>query len=182
MTGSENSNARILAGECFCRAVRYEVEDTFAYALNCHCSNCRRTTGSAFKPFAGIMREKLSVTRGGDNLTIYGDKANHDAHCGRRRVRPCRNGNAGRCALDPAGCPHLCRLQGAMVCDHRRSAAISGTPRARPSARPRGIGARRRVYGRSGNPAGKHHPLRRTAGALARLTKRQERDSRPRGS
>jgi hypothetical protein len=83
MTGSENSNARILAGECFCRAVRYEVEDAFAYALNCHCSNCRRTTGSAFKPFAGIKRDGLSVTRGGDNLTIYGDKANHDAHCGR---------------------------------------------------------------------------------------------------
>ena len=27
MTGSEKSNARILAGECFCRAVRYAVAD-----------------------------------------------------------------------------------------------------------------------------------------------------------
>ena len=50
MTGSEKSNARMLAGECFCGAVRYAVADAFAYALNCHCSNCRRTTGSAFKP------------------------------------------------------------------------------------------------------------------------------------
>ena len=81
MTGSTNSNARILVGECFCRAVRYEVEDAFAYALNCHCSNCRRTTGSAFKPFAGIAREKLSVVRGGDILLIYGDDKAHDAHC-----------------------------------------------------------------------------------------------------
>jgi hypothetical protein len=75
------SNARILIGECFCRAVRYEVADEFAYALNCHCSNCRRTTGSAFKPFAGIAREKFSVTRGGDDLLIYGSDAAHDAHC-----------------------------------------------------------------------------------------------------
>jgi hypothetical protein len=83
MAGSTNSNARILAGECFCRAVGYEVADQFAYALNCHCSNCRRTTGSAFKPFAGIARERLVVTRGRDNLLIYGDEAGHDAHCRR---------------------------------------------------------------------------------------------------
>jgi hypothetical protein len=81
VTGSAKSNARILAGECFCRAVSYSVADEFAYALNCHCSNCRRTTGSAFKPFAGIAREKFSVTRGGDNLLIYGDDKAHDAHC-----------------------------------------------------------------------------------------------------
>lgn len=30
MTGSEKSNARILAGECYCRAVRYEVADAFS--------------------------------------------------------------------------------------------------------------------------------------------------------
>ncbi|MFB9266769.1 GFA family protein [Bradyrhizobium erythrophlei] len=83
MIQSENSNARILVGECFCRAVRYEVADAFAYALNCHCSNCRRTTGSAFKPFAGIARDRFDVTRGRDNLLIYGDEITHDAHCAR---------------------------------------------------------------------------------------------------
>ncbi len=83
MTQSENSNARILAGECFCRAVRYEVADAFGYALNCHCSNCRRTTGSAFKPFAGIARGRFGVTKGRDDLMIYGDEMTHDAHCAR---------------------------------------------------------------------------------------------------
>ena len=83
MAGSTKSNARILAGECFCRAVSYAVADEFGYALNCHCSNCRRTTGAAFKPFAGIARDRLVVTRGMDNFTAYGDEANHDAHCGR---------------------------------------------------------------------------------------------------
>jgi hypothetical protein len=83
MMASTNSNARILAGECFCGAVRYAVADMFEYALNCHCSNCRRTTGSAFKPFAGIARDKLSMTSGGDNVMIYGDDVGHDAHCRR---------------------------------------------------------------------------------------------------
>src|SRR5258707_11015843 len=55
----------------------------FAYALNCHCSNCRRTTGSAFKPFAGISHDKFTIVRGGDNLLIHGDDDPHDVHCAR---------------------------------------------------------------------------------------------------
>lgn len=77
------ASARRLAGRCYCGAVQYEVADEFVYALNCHCSNCRRTTGSAFKPFAGIERAKLRVTAGGETRTIYGDEAAHDAHCAR---------------------------------------------------------------------------------------------------
>ena len=73
---------KTLAGKCLCGAVHYAVEDAFRYAMNCHCSNCRRTTGSAFKPFAGIERDKLVITRGGDTLLVYGDEArNHDTHC-----------------------------------------------------------------------------------------------------
>lgn len=84
MTGSGIPKARMLAGECFCRAVRYTVADSFEYALNCHCSNCRRTTGSAFKPFAGIISTELGITAGDDNVTIYGDaNASHDVHCRR---------------------------------------------------------------------------------------------------
>jgi hypothetical protein len=83
VAGSKNPNARILAGECFCGAVRYAVADAFAYALNCHCSNCRRTTGSAFKPFAGIERDKFSVTEGDNDLMTYGEETGHDAHCRR---------------------------------------------------------------------------------------------------
>ncbi len=70
-----------LTGSCFCRAVRYSVPDEFLYALNCHCSNCRRTTGAAFKPFAGIERGKLAITDGATNLMIYGGDKAHDAHC-----------------------------------------------------------------------------------------------------
>ena len=72
----------LLAGKCLCGAVRYAVKDEFVYALNCHCSNCRRATGSAFKPFAGIERHKLTLTQGENALMIYGDaRAAHDVHC-----------------------------------------------------------------------------------------------------
>jgi hypothetical protein len=72
---------RLLAGKCLCGAIQYEVADEFSYAANCHCSNCRRTTGSAFKPFAGIARDKLRLTHGEDQLMRYGDPTGHDAHC-----------------------------------------------------------------------------------------------------
>lgn len=80
MTESVNS-ARLLSGRCLCGQVEYQVADEFAYALNCHCANCRRATGSAFKAFAGIDRAQLRVTRGADRLRIYGQALNHDARC-----------------------------------------------------------------------------------------------------
>jgi hypothetical protein len=70
-----------LTGKCLCGAVQYAVPDEFRYAMICHCSNCRRTTGSAFKPFAGIEREKFAVTQGADGLLTYGGDTAHDAHC-----------------------------------------------------------------------------------------------------
>jgi len=71
----------VLSGKCECGAVRYRVADEFQYAANCHCSNCRASTGSAFKPFAGIEREKLEVTGGADKLLIWGDADNNHTRC-----------------------------------------------------------------------------------------------------
>ena len=74
--------ADTLTGRCLCGALEYRVPDAFEYALNCHCSECRRTTGSAFKPLAGIKRDQLSLVSGEDRILIYGDTAGgHDLHC-----------------------------------------------------------------------------------------------------
>jgi hypothetical protein len=70
-----------LHGKCRCGAVRYEVADEFRYAANCHCSECRAATGSAFKPFAGIEREKLTVTDGLDQVAIFGEEDLNDTRC-----------------------------------------------------------------------------------------------------
>ena len=72
---------RTLAGRCFCGAVRYAVADAFLYAANCHCADCQRTTGSAFKPFAGIERGKLAIVEGADRLMIVGDANANNTHC-----------------------------------------------------------------------------------------------------
>src|ERR1700724_2167225 len=81
VTKPKMASDRSLAGKCFCGGVQYAVADQFAYAANCHCSNCRRTTGSAFKPFAGIERAKLAVTESADKLMIVGEENGNDTHC-----------------------------------------------------------------------------------------------------
>jgi len=73
---------RMLNGRCECRAVRYRVPDEFLYAANCHCSNCRAGTGSAFKAFAGIGREKLEILEGGETLLVWGDDEGNHTRCG----------------------------------------------------------------------------------------------------
>src|SRR5687767_8340908 len=63
--------------------------------MNCHCSRCRGATGSAFKAFAGIEREKLEITDGLDNLLVFGEEdLNHTrcAVCGSFLFSVVRNG------------------------------------------------------------------------------------------
>lgn len=81
MTDPDGANGRRLAGRYLCGTVHYAVADEFVYAMNCHCSLCRRATGSAFKPFAGIERDKLSITSGQDDLMILGDENGNDTRC-----------------------------------------------------------------------------------------------------
>jgi hypothetical protein len=61
--------------------VLYRVVDEFLYSANCHCSRCRAATGSAFKAFAGIEREKLELLQGSDNLLIHGEEVLNDTRC-----------------------------------------------------------------------------------------------------
>jgi hypothetical protein len=77
----ETESSNRLAGSCECGRVRYRVADEFLYAANCHCSRCRAATGSAFKPFAGIEREKLELTDGADALLVHGDDRLNDTRC-----------------------------------------------------------------------------------------------------
>lgn len=99
-----------LTENAWCK-VHYEVTDAFTYALNCHCSNCRRATGAAFEPFAGVARAALTVTQGRDRLLVYGSETNDDAHyarCGsmlyslvRDAAYACHTGGAANPQTEP---------------------------------------------------------------------------------
>lgn len=82
MTAADQA-VRRLRGACRCGAVRYEVADAFSYSMNCHCVDCRAATGAAYKPMAGIEREKLAVTTGAQEILRIGDELNNDQRCSR---------------------------------------------------------------------------------------------------
>jgi hypothetical protein len=124
---------KILTGGCLCGIVQYKVRDEFRYAMNCHCSQCRRVTGAAFKPFGGIERDKFTVARGAKNLSINGTPDTHDAFCkscGSLLYSVVRDGayvhvTYGSPHAVP-DCAYLCRIEGAVVHHHRRIAAARG--------------------------------------------------------
>ncbi len=73
----------MLRGRCACNVVAFEVSDEFVVAYNCHCSNCRAATGSAFRPWGEIEPEKLRLTKGADSSIFVGDAdGRHERRCG----------------------------------------------------------------------------------------------------
>jgi len=57
-----------LEGSCLCGAIQYAVGERFLYAVYCHCSDCRKFSGSAFSVVAGVRSSAFTLTRG-DEVT-----------------------------------------------------------------------------------------------------------------
>src|SRR3974390_789042 len=51
-------------GGCLCGAIRYRATDAPLRTSLCHCSQCRRETGSVMPAFATWPRESLTITKG----------------------------------------------------------------------------------------------------------------------
>jgi hypothetical protein len=54
----------IVTGGCLCGAVRFEVSGPFLRAGHCHCSRCRRHSGTAVCTQARVRREQFRLVRG----------------------------------------------------------------------------------------------------------------------
>ena len=52
------------AGGCACGAVRYVCTAEPLFALNCHCRDCQRETGSAFAPVLAVPKAAFTLTHG----------------------------------------------------------------------------------------------------------------------
>lgn len=59
------------AGSCLCGAVTYEVEGSFERFYLCHCSRCRKNTGSAHAANLFSSTARLTWLTGQENITSY---------------------------------------------------------------------------------------------------------------
>lgn len=55
---------RKLKAHCLCGGIGMTVVDDFAYFGLCHCSQCRKMSGSAFSAFAGVPFDNLEFLYG----------------------------------------------------------------------------------------------------------------------
>lgn len=62
---------REIEGGCLCGSVRYFVPDDFQYSGYCHCSECRRFSGSSFSVFGGITKEQFTIKQGEGEISRY---------------------------------------------------------------------------------------------------------------
>ena len=58
-------------GACLCQSVRFEADPPFAKFLKCHCSRCRRASGSAFAANAYVLPQAFRWILGQDNVVRF---------------------------------------------------------------------------------------------------------------
>lgn len=61
----------MITGTCLCRKVKFEIEGGIIDASQCHCSICRKATGSAFGAYGGVQIDNLKWTQGKDQLNEF---------------------------------------------------------------------------------------------------------------
>ncbi len=50
------------SGGCLCGSVRYKVSSDPSFVLNCHCEDCRRSTGSVYGTNGFVDEDKVQIT------------------------------------------------------------------------------------------------------------------------
>src|ERR1700753_2536890 len=73
-------------GSCLCTRVRYEFDVEPRVTVTCHCSRCRKATGSAFATWTLVSREHFRWTSGAEDIGEF-QSSDHGQrlfckHCG----------------------------------------------------------------------------------------------------
>jgi hypothetical protein len=61
----------VLTARCLCETVRFEITGRLGPVVYCHCSECRRASGSAFATNADVRTRYVRWISGRDALTEY---------------------------------------------------------------------------------------------------------------
>ncbi|HEX5044356.1 MAG TPA: GFA family protein [Candidatus Polarisedimenticolaceae bacterium] len=59
------------SGSCLCGAVRFEITGPFLRAGHCHCSRCRKHSGTAVCTQARVRREYFRLLAGEASIRVY---------------------------------------------------------------------------------------------------------------
>jgi hypothetical protein len=128
-------------GRCLCGGVKFEITGPLTSPLNCHCSQCRRQHGAAFRSRVRVKVEDFRWLQGEGLIKFYESERGFLRGFCRECGSPVINGQgpnyqatagfpggAGEYGVPLARAARVSRFrrqQGAVVRHHRRPAAIS---------------------------------------------------------
>jgi hypothetical protein len=69
--GQGNDELKVITGGCLCGGVRYEVRGPFLRASHCHCSRCRRHSGTAVCTQGRVRRQDFHLLSGASLVRVY---------------------------------------------------------------------------------------------------------------
>ena len=61
----------VVRGGCLCKSIGFEADLPFAKFVKCHCSRCRKATGSAFATNAYVLPSAFRWTRGQEHVVRF---------------------------------------------------------------------------------------------------------------
>jgi hypothetical protein len=62
----------VISGSCLCGGVRFEVEPPFIRAGHCHCSRCRKHSGTFGLTQTRVRREQFRLLQGNELIRVFG--------------------------------------------------------------------------------------------------------------
>src|SRR5437867_11214001 len=70
-----------LPGGCLCGGTRYVLKSRPFALIDCHCIDCRRSTGAPYVQWGSVPRQDLVVTKGEPPKIAYADRIRSFAAC-----------------------------------------------------------------------------------------------------
>src|SRR6187401_2306447 len=67
--------AETLRGSCLCGGVRFDITEPFVNANHCHCSRCRKHSGTFGGTQGRVLREGFRLLAGEDLISAYRPEA-----------------------------------------------------------------------------------------------------------
>src|SRR4029077_15903217 len=67
-SAQEQSEAPMIRGSCLCGGIQFEIARAVGPFELCHCSRCRKASGSAFVAGLGVLRARFRLLKGGGRI------------------------------------------------------------------------------------------------------------------
>jgi hypothetical protein len=67
-------------GQCLCGEVKIKIHGKISNIIHCHCSLCRKNSGTAFATNGFINAKELEITSGKKSLTTFSYKPGKNRH------------------------------------------------------------------------------------------------------